>query len=212
MATLLAMNDVYQVNFYCTFGVQTAIPRMHYRIDNIVGAPTDDMLALTMSATFQAAIKALMTSEATYRGVGVQRLFPLPKTAQVFSTQGNGPGDNITTPLPKQVSGLVSKKTAFASRNMRGRFYMPFPSEGNNDPTNARPNAGYITQLQTLAGLLVNKVQDAVGPDTWDATPIIYSGSGAHINGSDLTQCVARTYWATQRRRGDFGATNTSPL
>lgn len=208
----LALNDVYEVKFYCTFGVQTATPRFHVRITNIVGTPTDVHLADRMDTAFALHLKNIMTDQASYRGVSVQRLFPLPKTAPVFDITGQGPGANAGTPLPKQVSGLIAKKTNFAARNMRGRFYIPFPSETDSDPTEARPNAAYVTLAGFIATGLSNFHAVGAGGNTADAVPIIYSGTGAHVNGSDIVQCLTRGYWATQRRRGDFGAANLSPI
>lgn len=209
---ILATGDIYQATIYVVFGSQCATPRIHYRIHNVAGSPTDAMLADQMDDKYSLAIRNLITDSANYRGVGVQRLFPLPKTAPVYDSSGFGIGLNATTPLPKQVSGLIAKKTSFAGRNLRGRFYVPFPSEGNSDPTEARPNAAYITLLTTLATAMVTPVIDAGVPDTYEAQPIIYSGSGPILNGSDITSCLVRPFWATQRRRGDFGATNLSPI
>lgn len=208
----LATNDVWEVRFYCTFGVQTAIPRLHYLISNVAGTPTDIMLADLMDVQFSTEIKGAMVSQASYRGVGVQRMYPLPKTNSVFNIDGQGPGASATTPLPKQISGLIAKKTAFATKNLRGRFYMPFPAEGHSDPDEARPNVGYMAALGALADKMELTLQDTIGPDTYDAFPIIYNGTGARINGSDITYCLTRPYWATQRRRGDFGAANLSPI
>lgn len=209
MATLIN-NDIYVCRAYVTLGEQVGMIRWHTRIHTVVGTPTDQDLATNWDARIAASLKALLVIDASYRGVGVQRRRPLPATRELYGTAFQGAGTTATPPLPKQVSGLVTLRTAFAGRKFRGRIYPMFPSEAENDGVNGRPIAGYVTRLTTLAALVASSFAGGAGGNTYVGQPCLFNEvSGVTV---DFTDVTARTYWASQRRRGDFGATNVSPI
>lgn len=183
---------------------------MHFRLANVVGVPTGTGLAVSISTATAAQVKALLNDTAEYRGLLVNRVWPQPPSMPEYSIFGQAIGADVSPPLPKQVSGLVATRTNFGGRRFRGRFYVPFPSEGANDPVVARPSAAYVTALQTLANTLLAGFNDITGPDTYDCNPVLFD----RVTGgfTPITSVLARPYWATQRRRGDYGSQNVSPL
>jgi len=208
--TLLANNDVYAARICCTLGVQTSINVLHYLVSSVVGAPTDTHMVTALDLAFAGAIKALMGPDASYRGIGVQRRLPTPATNQEFGIAGQGAGTLAGPSLPKQLSGLVTKRTAFAGKRYRGRFYAPFPSEASNDGAEGRPIAAYVTALTNLGGVIDNALGIGAGGDSATITPGLFNKTTGAF--TPITSCTARNYWANQRRRGDFGPTNSSPI
>jgi len=206
----LAVNDIYRVNIYCLCGSQTAITALYYRISAVGGGATDQDLANIMDSTWDDAYKAQMTTDSSYRGVGVQRRIPTPTTVMVFANAGAGAGTKAAPVLPKQICGVITKRTGFAGRKYRGRIYIPFPGEVDSEGTQGRPTAAYQAALAALAPSFAANVVDAVGPETLTAEPGLFRAVNSEFN--PLTSCVARPYWGTQRRRGDFGPVNPSPI
>lgn len=206
----VANAEVYIARVYTTLASQLAITTMHYRISNLAGVFTEVELANGIRSPINAAYASLMSDQASLRGVGVQRVFPLPPRATAFDGLAATAGGDASDALPKQICGVIAKRTQFAGRKFRGRMYIPFPAEAANDPTQGRPSAAYQAGLATLAGLWDNVLSLVGGGGGCDATPVIWHASTSTHD--DITSCVARTFWGTQRRRGDFGATNISPI
>jgi hypothetical protein len=206
----MALNDIVMARIVCTLGNQTAFTVRHYKSTIYAGAlDTRQALATALDTGLAATWKNAMSNEATYRGVMVKRIFPLPPTVDSFTIASAGLGAVVGTALPKQTSGVVSLRTANAGRAFRGRAYIPFPSEVDNI-ANGLPQAAYNTALVNIgiALLLTKSVVNGPTSETW--TPVLYHRLS---NTTDpLTAAIARNFWATQRRRGDFGAQNLSPI
>lgn len=202
----LALNDLLEFKVYCSLGAQLAINVLHYRVTAITGASTTTASAAArLEFLIQAEYKALLVALATFRGVGVKRLFPSTPTIEEFSSIASGLGDVGGDPLPKQSAGIITKQTGLAGRANRGRMYIPFPGEDSNDG-DGDPTAAYVGDLGALAAIL--EVPQTVGTAPNDATiqPILYH----RLDGSFtfLTNFLPRNKWGTQRRRGDYGKTN----
>lgn len=206
--TLLAVGDLYQARLYVTMQEQTGIIVRHYRISDITGGPTDADLADAVDAKVSVTLKDCLVQLASYRGVGVQRINPLPKTVEVFNTMGQGVGTQAGEPLPKQVCAVITLRTQFAGPRYRGRAFVPFPAEADNG-ADAKPTAAMLARLVLFA----DKLDDAlVVPPLGGgaAIPVVYSRKFG--TREDILQASVRSRWGTQRRRGDFGATNISPI
>jgi len=204
------LNEVWQVRIYTQEQAQLGINVLHYRVDSITGvAATDAQLAARMDLLFGPLMTPLMCSAASYRGIGVQRVNPGPPTVEVYANAEEGDGEVAGDPLPKQTCGIITKRTPLAGRRFRGRMYVPFPSEASND-TDANPVAGYLAALAALAGQVADIVLVGTLPSTSSMTPVIYHRSTQTT--TDLVSCSVNDRWATQRRRGDYGRTNVSPI
>lgn len=216
--------DVYQWTAYVSFGDQTAVLRRYYQVpengESGTGA-TQALMVANLDSLLGPPLKALMSGSATYKGSGICRIWPRPQTRTTYITSGAGDGTVVGDQMPRMVCGLVSLRTFFAGRKYRGRMYVPFAAEADNAPP-GKPSTSYLTRLDTLGGLLIS-VRNNIGtaPNQTTLTPVLaqirYTGTAP--NRTMLAPVcnvyegfVSRTYWATQRRRGDFGAGNVSPI
>ena len=206
----MALNDIVQARIVTTLGNQTAFCIRHYKSTVYAGtADTRQALATAIDAALFTAWKFILSNEATYRGVGVKRILPLPATIESFTIVNAGIGAAASTALPKQTAGVISLRTAFAGRAFRGRSYFPFPSEIDN-LANGLPGPSLVTSLNTIGTILIasRAVTNGATSETW--TPVVYH---RNLGTTDvLVAAIGRSIWGTQRRRGDFGQQNVSPF
>ena len=152
----------------------------------------------SLSTTVAPLFKAMMSNQASYSGLRVQKIKPLPVTVAVVSTNGAGVGTTGTLNTPPQSSILLSKRTAFAGRANRGRMYISFPSDSYT-LANGGITAGGITAATALANLLFSTITVTVGGASVTIAPIIYQkATGMSVF---LTNIVIPATYATQRRR-----------
>lgn len=212
MAEKITVGNIYLVKWWTLLGSQLGITQCHFVCNGETGNSAfdedfRDYLSLNTSAKF----KDCLNNNANHRGISVWRIWPLPKPVPIISTAGAGNGTGAGDPLPKQVSGIIKKKTSQAGRAYRGRMYIPFPSEGNNDPTQGRPNGAYIALLSLFALTIEPQITVGAGPDTAILKSCIVHAS---VPGTFnyITEFDEPPYWATQRRRGDYGPQNVAPF
>lgn len=200
--------DRITVRLFSQAGDQAAINVLWYRCsaaDN--PGPTNGEAALVFETKFAIALRNCMSPAATFRGAGVQNRYVID--AEQYSSASQGPGLGTGDNLPRQVSGVITLKTNTAQRRARGRKYIGFPAESDND-ANGRPQAAYVTRLQTLANLMDDSVVVAGALGSATFVPIVWSRKFAAS--FDITSCLAREKWGTQRRRGDYGRPNVLPV
>lgn len=206
----MAVGDIYEMRVICATSSQISVNVYHHLVTSETVTPASlQAIATAFDARVQAIYKLLMTDQATYRGVGVRKIKPLPPTLEVTATANQGPGTNTGDPLPKQIAGVISFRTSFSGVRYRGRKYIPFPAEGSST-TSAQPFPAYVTGLQGLA--------DAVIPiltvnDGANSTTLGFAIFHRDTREADLViSAIPRAVWGTQRRRGDFGRANTPPF
>jgi len=206
MAASLAVNDILEGKYFCLSDrFQIGINVVHYYIFATTGASiTDEELVGALSTAAKPLYLPLLYNGATYEGMSIQRIYPLPKyDPQSFPDTGTGTGG--ASPLPTQDSGIIKKLTGFAGRKERGRVYVPFPSTSHLF-TNNTPTAAYVTALNALANQIL-AAQTIVGAGgTADIRPIVFHRSTN--TGTFITTWQGQKHFATQRRRGDFGQAN----
>lgn len=204
------LNDVYEVRIICTLGIQTSINVRHYVCTVLNGlGPTDAQIASAMDTTFNVDFKSLLSVQATYRGVGVRRIKPLPVLVETSTIANLGVGTVLGDALPSQTCGVIKLGTAVAGKSYRGRIYVPFPSETDSG-AQGDPNAGYLTNLGLLANTCLLQVTAGTAPNNAVFDPVIHSKK----LGLDtfLSSSFARLSWGTQRKRGGFGRPNPPPF
>lgn len=207
---ILVNGDILEARFVCFVPNQVGINVRHYGVSGVIGAPTGVDVADYLDGVFESFYKSCISSQATYRGCGVKRLLAVP-SAEDIGIANAGIGTGAGDLLPKQTCGLITLRTGLPGRGFRGRVYVPFPAEDDND-TDSTPTAAYITlltafgtQLKTVLPMVIS-----VGVTEATLTPLVYHrllGLGTAI-----TQGTPRDRWASQRRRGDFGAMNLPPF
>jgi hypothetical protein len=136
-------------------------------------------------------------------------MFPI-KSYVVADVSLTGMGTFNDDNLPKQVCGLISKRGDVPGKHGRGRIYMPFPMEVDSAP-DGRPTPGYIAANAAWAalGLVVSTRSFAAGSVVW--IPVIYRRSNPALS-SYILSSHASEFWATQRKRGDYGRPNAIPI
>jgi len=206
----MAIGDLWEAKVYVATPTQVGINVRHYLVDAQAGlGATAAQIAGAFGTLVQAEYKDCMSNEATFRGVSMQKLAPGPVEAIQYSTASAGPGAVASEMLPKQVSGIITWTTALAGRSNRGRTYVPFPTE-SFQTLDGKPNASYMTVLGNLAAVLASSVAAGGGGNTSTLIPCVWSRILGIVN--PITNWTPRQKWATQRRRGDYGALNLPPI
>lgn len=207
---VLINNDIVTVRFYSYLLDQLAINVLHYRTTSVVSNPTTAHFASLLATTMPGLYKPLMSTQATYLGVAVQKTFPLPNHTPNVDVTGAAAGTSGAVPLPRQDCGIVTKRTAFAGRQYRGRVYLPFPSTADNEATEGTPNAAYLTAANAWAASALGNWTINTGGNQATMVPILWhADTGTY---TDLAGFSVRDRWATQRRRGSYGRTNDLPF
>jgi len=203
------VGNYYQTRVFTVLDAQTAINVWGWQCTAITGTGvTMAELAANVRAGLATPFPPILTSAATFRGVGAQQAYP-PKDGEAYSTAGALVGTGGAIPLPKQTCGISSIYDGKAGRKHRGRIYWPFPASTANT-TDGQPTGAYVTLLEALktylgAGILVT----GAGGTANFTFSLLHR---ATINGDQIIRIVSRTIWGTQRRRGDYGRTNASPV
>lgn len=210
MAVILANDDILNLRVYCVTGDQLAINSFFLRVFTVIGSPTDVDVLTSWDVSFAPLYKALMTTDSTYRGTTVQRVRPAPTTMMATKTNLAGAGTVAAPPLPRQVSGIITKRTDFAGKGFRGRVYVPFPGEDSSSGATGTPVAGYVTNLAALALSIETPKAAGGGGNSCNSRVVLFKSVSGQTY--DVTSCIARSIWATQRRRGSYGKANVSPI
>lgn len=208
----LNQGDLLEGRLFCTAGDQTSVNVIHYEVISIQGGTVSQEAATDDLAThFANSYKGALCAAATYNGAGLRRITPLIPTSETFSPNGAGPGNLIGTLMPRQVCGLITKRTATPGPRGRGRFYVAFPPEEANEG-NGVPTVPYVGLITALANALDDDViaVDEVGLGT--ATLRLQLVNRLTFQHLEVTRCDPRAKWATQRRRGSYGRPNVSPV
>lgn len=209
---MASVGDIYEVRIFSNFTAQQqcAVNVRHYRVSAVGGTGATDLtIANFIDEALFSLYKPLMHTGVSYRGVGVRRILPLPKTAETFGAQHTGAGTASGDPMPGQVCGMITLRTTYGGPRYRGRLYIPFPAEADND-TDSLPTAAYVTRATDLATALIAGLVPGAGGNTVDLLPIIYSRKFG--TWQDVNAYTVRFRWGTQRSRGSYGAKNPSPI
>jgi len=208
MANTLANGDIVLVNFYCYAENQLGMFGCHFRMHDpfTLPDPTDQDMADYMDSTISATLKQMLSDDASYLGASAQVIWPTRKP-RVVSVTGAGIGTQLGVILPKQVAFVITKRSNSASRSGLGRMYIPFPPDSQNE-SSGNPSNAYTALAGTLKDLLLvnHVVPDDTMTGSGEAQPIIWHRATSTYD--DIVSSTYRDRWATQRRRGDYGAVN----
>jgi hypothetical protein len=200
-------------------GGQAAVNTLWYQV-GAVSAPaaTDQDAADNMDSLVSLAFRNLLNVNASYKGVQAQiytNVQPyMAKYVAADAVAGAGAGAVTGDPMPPQTSGLLNFQSVFAGQRNRGRFYMPFPGQ-TDDSGGGSPSAGYIARLLILGGIVGVGLGVAAGGRTATLVRVLAHGKdklGLYHLPTPVTAYYVGTGWATQRRRGDYGRLNRSPI
>ena len=188
---------------------QLGINVLHGIVAALAGTITQGQIAAAIDTGVNGPYKAWMGAPATWRGVGVTKIFPLPRVLEENTSANNGAGTGGAKLCTQQTAGLNSYHTGLAGRRFRGRMYVAFPSDtfASND---GNITAGGVTALAAVATALAFGVTVTSGPNS---ATIVYGcwGRVTHVF-TPYGQVVSNNKFATQRRRGQYGRTNLMPF
>lgn len=192
---------------------QVAYTGWHYRI-SLVNPPNPTLgeIVAALDQVFAPLYIALLSSEAIYRGSMIRKVFPLAPSAPAADNTRTAPGGVVGTLLPRQTSGVISKQTLVAGAAFRGRCYTAFGAQTSSQ-SNGIPTAAYVTSLTALANAIAG-TRHVISLGTCDLVPCLMHRPPRHVLGdtTDISRCLAKALWGTQRRRGSFGRPNTAPF
>jgi len=206
----VVISDVLQQQIVTALGNQVGMIAWCWRVTSIDnGGCSLGEICEAMDLVWGLQIKPLISTSASYRGMRLSKISPAPPSAFTYNTTSQGAGTVTGDPLPKQTAGVITWYTSKGGPAFRGRSYFPFPGEADNGP-DSKPTQSYIDRMITPS---LSRVQarTVVGADgSVVLTPVIYHRESRQ---SDVvTTGQTRGVWGTQRRRGDYGKTNTVPF
>lgn len=205
------VNDIYRGRLITDDGASQMGANILYYLCQTKGGTgaTDAQIATALDTAAAAPYKALLANGARYRGAGMAKVLPLPGFTENFSVAGAGPGTAGAEMLPRQTCGLITWRTPFSGARFRGRTYVSFPSETDNQST-AIPTSSYLTRLGTLA-VNIGALSAGTFPNQNTFTLGIFHRDLLTIN-IVIPPAFLQVRWATQRRRGSYGQPNTPPF
>lgn len=194
---VVAVGDKIATRVYCSFGNQVSITTYYHEVTAEVNNMTDTAIAAHFAAELSPLFKALFSPNARYEGVSCQVLAPTAQPA-VLNTTGAGPGVRVVDQMPPQVAGLVSIYGPLAARTNRGRRFMPFPTEADND-ADGKNNDNYqnLVILINSVALSLNTVVDGANEATLQPRHRIRK-TNTYV---PITQIKIRRAWSTHRTR-----------
>jgi hypothetical protein len=210
MSTALQSGDVIRGSAITDIAGQTANTGWFYAVTAVGGSPaTDQDFCNALDTAVAALFKAWLPSEVRYSGIIAGIVARSPNPVGVQQTTNAGVGTAAVEPLPKQCAGITSWYTATAGRRFRGRTYWPFPSSAWNDVNGELSGAG-----KTAADNIASAVQGLTSISSGGRTATIALGIYHRLTKltTPVTVRLTRGTIATQRRRGDFGRLNSSPI
>jgi hypothetical protein len=217
--TPLYVGSLVLVRVWCRQFAQASVNNLWYTVAAVGASPATDLdVATARDADFASPYKSLLANSAEYRGVQAQIYLATPPNRAAFSAAfintSAGPGLAGATPLPSQTCGLIQFQTGEAGQANRGRLFIPFPAVLDNS-SGGTPVAGYVTRLTTLVALMDSGISIVAGARTATLVRVLRHGknkAGVQPTPTPVTSGTASDLWATQRKRGDFGRTNVSPI
>lgn len=214
MAANVFLGDVIHCQIISLMQSQLGICTINYVNIAQTGDITDQEIADDLSTLFAITFKPMLNENASYRGVRVQARGASGALKQpVFGINGQGQGGVAGDPLPKQTAGVISRKTERSGRQYQGRVYIPFPSEASNEATQGRPTAAYMALMTAFATDLYDSHNPVGAGGNCELQQSAFPGGfNSILSAWPYLSAVVRPYWGTQRRRGDFGPLNVSPI
>lgn len=206
--TFPAPGDVVELEVLSAIPGQVAQNILHFFVQTTTtGGASLQEIANAYDTRIFTDYKAILSSKATYRGVGATNL-ATPRTRQYFSIAHAGLGGGDATLLPTQTRGLLSWYADAAKPRNRGRTYIPFPSANFAD-ANGLPTAFYLALLNSVRNAMAPNLTVAGAGGSATLQMCITHRPPVAIGPSIVVFAFTRTLFATQRRSGSYGRSNS---
>lgn len=209
--------DLVVLSAYAVDTEQTSINAVGFQVTSTVtGGASLPEIAAAYGNRIGGPLRAVLSNNAFFRGVGARDITFVPKQAAAYSTSGAGAGSAGADGLPRQTAGLLSIYDGLAGKGHRGRFYVPFPAAADNTG-DGKPTAAYGLRLATLATAVFTALVVVGASGTSTLTPGLVHRRANKLPLPFPTFTASgvpfiRNVWATQRRRGSYGRPNSSPV
>lgn len=205
----IVTGDIIQERIVCYGQGQISINVRHWRCYAHSGTGgTTAQMATNRAPVRKADYINVLSSAFRFRGVGIQRIFPAPPTDESIDVTQDAAGTIAGNAMSMQTAGVITLRTGVAQRKARGRVYLPFPSEADNDAT-GKPEAAYNGFANVLAVNLVGSITVGAGGNTSSLQQVVWSRKFQTYHA--ITDAFATKKWGTQRRRGSYGQANQLP-
>jgi hypothetical protein len=191
---------------------QAAVNSFSYKVTALTGTVSDLTVATAFDVIFGAipdGIKPMMGNAAFYNGVQLYLVDRVPMPLPIHASTHAGFGTGGIDLMAPQATGITSWYSAFTGPKNRGRTYWPFPALPFGD-VNGVPTNAYLLAMEQLAGLISPIVTIGAGANTADLQHVIHQRSPA--GNVDIASHTNQRKWATQKKRGNYGRSNTSPF
>ncbi len=197
----MAVNDVYLVQSLAYHGPTTnchvGVNTTYWQVFSLTGGGvTDQEIATGLDGTWAGKYLAIMSANARWRGVRVQRILPTLGT-EFHQIGSDAPGDVAGDLLASQC-GLIRKVTVLGGRANRGRIYVPFPSEAANAADGSQ-TVGYLASLADLRDVMAGFMTIVGVGGTGTLVQVLFHRADSSVTRVD--DLVPQVGWATQRRR-----------
>jgi len=224
MAVILD-NDILRVRAVCYAPLDTQLGEciMTWKVVEVTDSPTDVDVAAALAQAWAPPFRAWMSPDTEYRGVGIKRVAGTNgPTAEVINTGFSGVGTQAGVSAPPQVSGLVRHKSAGyyvgpsgKTRLAQGRLFIPFPAAVWLGVGGAMTDAGKLAIGNIATTISLSKIVVGAGGTCQIVlgTYVTLGPGPTLVKDFKQSRSIAHsTLWATQRRRGEYGRTNTDPF
>lgn len=210
MSHHFVLGDIARSTIVVSEGNQVALLNHHWLLGVASGlGATDGDLASDLDALIAPLIKPVLANGATYNGMLVQKILPLPITRRAVAVTNAGIGTAGATSVPKQCAALITWYTELTGRAQRGRTYWPFAATAMQN-TAGELAGGTVTNYIALGNALLTFGSTGGGTDHNPiALGIFHRGAGSI---DIISTFVQNHLFATQKRRGSYGRPNVSPI
>jgi len=212
MGFLVSVGDTLRVRIGTYTATQAGINTLALAAVDKTGDISDvqqsQFIASALAQSLAPLYKPLMAADATFQGLSIQTLNTSPKPLPEVNVAEAGVGTAGGDLLPGQASGVLTLKTAFAGPRYRGRIYIPWAAENDNDA--GKPTAGYITRLDLLGTYLSAQIVLTGVAGTLTLEWVVWHRDLGVVTRIDNFRSNMK--WGTQKRRGDYGQRNIPPF
>lgn len=212
----LFAGDVVRTEIWTYCMGQVGMCGLSFKVQGATGTlPTFGAMAKQLAdGLVTVSIRKLWSTDVNFMGVKVRDIGnPVKKLSGIATL--NVPGITLGAVMPGQVSGIISWKTLFTGQKYRGRSYMPFPPDSCFDLNIPGPTAGYLNDMDGVANYWMNVQIIGTAPNSADVISILYHPAYTDDLGvfhpatyDPIKSWASPQRFATQRRRGEYGALN----
>jgi hypothetical protein len=210
LSTPLAISDILEANFQSYAEGQLGENVIHYEVTALSGTGCHlEAAALGLGDDGGPLYAAIMSTLATFRGVRLRRVWPLPKTYTVPLSGTSLSGSQTGKLLPTQCRGLLTRFNTLGGPKNRARAFLPFPTIDFLSAAGGT-TAAYVTAADFLGSFLSVPYTAVDGAGTATLVPRILTRSAVPLSAGlhRIDSWIVGVDFATQKSSGQLGRPN----